>query len=234
LTTASRLCIDRLRVRQRERELYSGPWLPEPWLDREPPPADRQAELADDLSLAFLALLERLAPEERAAFLLREVFECDYARIAALLGRSEAACRQVVHRASERVRRERQRFQTTDTARRQLLERFAAVVTACDENELLTLFAPDATWTADGGGKKAAANRVLRGRRVLARLAAGLARKNWRDATLHIGSLNGESAVLIERGGSLHSTLAIATDGISILAVYSIVNPDKLGLSTAD
>ena len=116
VTTTTRLCIDRLRQLRAEREAYVGPWLPEPLIE-EPPAADAATELASDLSMAFLALLERLAPEERAAFLLHDVFEADYDEIAATLGKSEAACRQIVSRARRRVREERPRVQVSAAVR---------------------------------------------------------------------------------------------------------------------
>ena len=154
VTTTTRLALDRLRRLKTERDAYFGPWLPEPIVGGGPAPApDRHLDLADDLSMAFLTLLERLAPEERAAFLLHDVFEVDYRAIASVIGRSEAACRQVVHRALERVRGERKRFETTEEAKTALLQRFLAAVEARDEQALLALFAPDASWTADSGGK---------------------------------------------------------------------------------
>src|SRR5690606_6310182 len=100
VTTTTRLCLDRLRRLRAERELYAGPWLPEPLVAEEPPAADEAADLASDLSVALLSVLERLAPEERAAFLLREAFDVDYGDIAQALGKSEAACRQIVSRAA--------------------------------------------------------------------------------------------------------------------------------------
>jgi RNA polymerase sigma-70 factor, ECF subfamily len=123
--TATRLAIDRLRRLKTEREAYVGPWLPEPLLHDAPSP-ERGVELASDLSVAFLVLLERLAPDERAAFLLHEVFEVGYGDIASILGRTEAACRQVVHRARERVRGDRKRFDADHSARSRLLRTFAA------------------------------------------------------------------------------------------------------------
>ena len=136
VTTATRLAIDRLRELKTERETYSGPWLPEPLMSNAPPPPDRNVDLASDLSVAFLVLLERLAPDERAAFLLHDVFETGYGDIAALLGKSEAACRQIVHRARERVRQDHKRFQVTETARVGLLKRFVAAVEARDEQAI--------------------------------------------------------------------------------------------------
>src|SRR5262249_28422460 len=161
VTTVTRLCIDRLRAARTEREAYVGPWLPEPLIG-ESPPADRGAELASDLSVAFLVVLERLAPEERAAFLLHDVFDCEYAEIARILGKSETACRQIVHRAREHVRRERPRFHVSEAARAKLLERFVAALRAQDHSALLALFAQDATWTSDGGGKTKAARKVVK------------------------------------------------------------------------
>src|SRR5918998_599552 len=117
VTTVTRLCIDRLRAAHVERDAYTGPWLPEPLLTGDAAPPDYRAELASDLSIAFLVVLERLAPDERAAFLLHDVFDCGYAEVARILGKSEAACRQMVHWARVRVRRDRPRFAVSESAR---------------------------------------------------------------------------------------------------------------------
>src|SRR5688500_11520884 len=143
VTTVTRLCIDRLRAARVEREAHVGPWLPEPLLTGDAAPPDRRAELASDLSIAFLVLLERLAPDERAAFLLHEVFDCGYAELARILGKREAACRQMVHRARLRVRRDRPRFTVSESARTALLNRFVTAVHAHDQEALLALFAED-------------------------------------------------------------------------------------------
>ena len=135
VTATTRLAIDRLRRLKTEREAYVGPWLPEPIVTDDPP--DRHLELADDLSIAFLALLERLAPEERAAFLLHDVFDVGYPQIAAVVDRSEAACRQIVHRARERVRGDRKRFEVAETVKASLLQKFMAAVESRDEQALL-------------------------------------------------------------------------------------------------
>ena len=227
VTTTTRLAIDRLRRLKTEREHYSGPWLPEPIVTEQPP--DRDLELADDLSIAFLTLLERLAPEERAAFLLRDVFDVGYAEIAAVIERSEAACRQVVHRARERVRDDRKRFDVTESAKARLLQRFMAAVEARDEQALLGLFAPDATWTADGGGKTAAAPKPIVGADRIARLVIGLREKFWAvDRSLAVATVNGETGLCIRDGNRLIATMSIATDGERILDVFAVVNPDKL------
>ena len=172
-TTMTRLCIDRLRAARVERDAYFGPWLPEPMVGEPSVEPDPTPELASDLSVAFLVVLERLAPEERAAFLLHDVFDCDYPEVAGALGKSQASCRQLVHRARQRVRRDRPRFQVSEAARRRLLETFCKAVQTSDTKKLLALFAEDATWTADGGGKVTAASKVVQGGARIAKLLTG-------------------------------------------------------------
>ena len=227
VTTTTRLAIDRLRRLKAEREAYVGPWLPQPIVTDEPP--DRHLHLAADLSIAFLTLLERLAPDERAAFLLHDVFDIGYGQIASVLERSEAACRQVVHRARERVRGDRKRFDVTEAAKATLLQKFVAAMEARDEPALLALFAPDATWTADGGGKAGAAAVPIVGADNIARLVLGLREKFWAvDRMIEVATVNGETGLCIRDGHRLTATMSIATDGERILAVYAVVNPDKL------
>lgn len=227
VTTTTRLSIDRLRRLKTEREAYYGPWLPEPILMDAPP--DRGLDLAADLSIAFLTLLERLAPEERAAFLLHDVFDVGYRDIAPVIGRSEPACRQVVHRARERVRGDRKRFDATESVKAALLEKFVAAVEARDQGALLALFAPDATWTADGGGKVGAAPAPIVGADRISRLVLGLRKKFWAAGRrMEIGTLNGEPGLAIRDDDRLTAALSIATDGERILAVYAVLNPDKL------
>ena len=227
VTATSRLAIDRLRRLKTEREAYVGPWLPEPIVS--PAPPDRNLELSDDLSIAFLALLERLAPEERAAFLLHDVFDVGYREIASVIERSETACRQVVHRARERVRGEHKRFDVDNASKTELLQKFMIAVEARNEQAILELFAPDATWTADGGGKTAAAPRPIVGAERIAKLVMGLREKFWAvNRTLEFATVNGEAGLCIRDGERLAATMSIATDGQRILAVYAVVNPDKL------
>lgn len=227
VTAVTRLCIDRLRAARVERETYVGPWLPDPLVEPGPG-ADRGAELASDLSVAFLVVLERLAPEERAAFLLHEVFDSEYAEIARILGKSEAACRQIVHRARERVHSSRPRFQVTDAARQRLLEKFVAALHARSHAALLALFAEDTTWTSDGGGKAKAARKVVRGADRVARFAAGVFGHSLDRLSHELVSINGEPGLLMRVGAQLISAISIDTDGERILAVYTVLNPDKL------
>lgn len=231
-TTVTRLCIDRLRAARVERDAYTGPWLPEPLLGDAFPPPDQATELASDLSMAFLVVLERLAPEERAAFLLHDVFDCDYREVAGAIGKSEAACRQIVHRARERVRRDRPRFQVSEAARRQLLERFQAALHAADRKALVSLFAADATWTADGGGKIAAASKVVRGNARIAKLLAGVWRQVGRRyagrVAFQLVPVNGETGLVFLIDDRPVWAFTAETDGVRILAGYIVLNPDKL------
>jgi RNA polymerase sigma-70 factor (ECF subfamily) len=221
VTTVTRLCIDRLRSAQTERAAYTGPWLPEP-ISTDP------TELASDLSVALLVVLERLAPEERAAFLLHDVFDMEHGEIASVLGRTEAACRQIVHRARERVHQDRPRFQVNERARKDLVDRFLAALRAQDHSTLLTLFAPDATWTADGGGKVKAARKVVHGSELVSRFALGIWRRYLIDKTARLMTVNGEYALVVYDGRKPFCVFTLETDGSYIRAVYAIVNPDKL------
>ncbi len=230
VTAVTRLAIDRLRSLKTEREAYRGPWLPEPLIGHEAPAPDRRIELRDDLSMAFLALLERLGPEERAIFLLRDVFELDYPVIADALGRSVEACRQAVHRARGRVASERKRFEVTEGERLRLLERFQEAVATRDEDRLLDLFAPDAEWTSDGGDQVQAARRVIHGADRISRLVLGVTKKFCvPGVTRRLGSVNGQAALLLELDGRIVGALSVATDGERIVRVDHVLNPDKLG-----
>jgi RNA polymerase sigma-70 factor (ECF subfamily) len=179
--------------------------------------------------MAFLVLLERLGPEERAAFLLHDVFEFDYGEIAAILEKSEDACRQIVHRARTRVRSERKRFEVSEAAKANLLHKFMAAVDARDETTLLTLFAPDATWTADGGGRVAAATVPIVGAERITRLVL----RSWErlksdTATMELVDVNGETGLCVRVDGQVTALMSILSDGDHIQAVYAVANPDKL------
>jgi RNA polymerase sigma-70 factor (ECF subfamily) len=228
VSVVTRLSIDRLRKASVEREAYTGPWLPEPLFGVHARSPEEQLELASDLSMAFMVLLERLAPVERAAFLLHEVFDCDYPEIARILQKSEAACRQVVHRARERVRRDRQRFSASDEDRRRLIGKFMEAANAGDEATLLSLFAEDATLTSDGGGVVPAARKVVKGRGRIARLYLVLARRLGGRLTQSVLQINGEPGLVSFIDGVPFSAISFETDGRSILAVYNILNPEKL------
>jgi RNA polymerase sigma-70 factor (ECF subfamily) len=228
VSVVTRLAIDRLRRATVERATYPGPWLPEPVAD-ERFAADRSAELASDLSMAFLVLLERLAPEERAAFLLREVFDADYDEIARTLDKTPAAVRQTVHRARERIRTDRARFAAPDDAKARLFTRFLTALENDDRDALLAVIAPDATFTSDGGGKVAAARRILHGNDLITRMLLGIETKYARPFTYRLGRMNGEPVLLMFKDGHPFGVTYCETDGERISAFYRVLNPDKLG-----
>jgi RNA polymerase sigma-70 factor (ECF subfamily) len=228
VTAVTRLCIDRLRAARTEREHYVGPWLPEPLIGEAAPAADAQAELSSSLSIAFLVVLEQLAPDQRAAFLLHEVFESDYAEISGILGKSEAACRQMVARARKRVRDQRPRSQVTEAARRSVLERFVSAIRSQDKPALLALLAEGASWTSDGGGAARAALKVIRGRERVALFALNVLGRGLDRLESEMASVNGERALVLRADGKPFSVITIRTDGLRILDVYAVLNPSKL------
>ena len=226
VTVVTRLSIDRLRGALTEREQYVGPWLPEPLVDS----PEAALEAVGDISTAFLLMLERLAPEERAVFLLHQVFDFDYGEVAAMVGKTEAACRKVLQRARERVRSERPRFAVNRELHLELLGRFVQAARSADPAQVQALLAANATYTGDGGGKaKTAVKRVCGADRV-GRLVAGIERK-WSDIdTRHdIISVNGAPGILTWRNGVPDAITSIHIEDGRIAAIYVVRNPDKLG-----
>jgi RNA polymerase sigma-70 factor (ECF subfamily) len=218
----TRLCLDRLKSAQRRREQYVGTWLPEPIVG-EPAPAN----IAEDISFALLMTLERLSPLERAAFLLHDVFDMDYPEIAAALGRSQAACRQLAARAREHVRSERPRFEPDRDDEVRLADAFAAAVKSGDIAALATLLAEDAVLYSDGGGKRAAALNPIYGRKKIVRFFAGVSRKQPLSATGVPTRVNGLPGFVLHDGDTVE-TLALEIREGRIVALYSVRNPDKL------
>lgn len=228
ITVVTRLGIDRQRQARVRRESYTGPWLPEPLLDDSPLEGEAMMLLAADLSMAFLMALERLGPEERAAFLLREVFDYSYVEIAAVLSKSEVASRQLISRARKRVRDERVRYPVQKERQQQLAAQVAEALMSEDREGFARLLAQEVQWVSDGGGKVRAATQPLAGARAATRLAMGLARR-WRGRLrVEVSAINGQSGVVIYVDQQLLSAWALETDGHQIHGIYSVVNPDKL------
>jgi RNA polymerase sigma-70 factor, ECF subfamily len=180
-------------------------------------------------------VLERLAPEERAAFLLHEVFDSSYGDIAGMLGKGEAACRQIVRRARQRVQQDRPRFKVSEAARSRLLERFLEALRTENKAALLSLFAADASWTADGGGQVKAARKVVRGAELVSRFTLGIWQRYLKHLTYRVLTINGQAGLVAFDKSKPSWVLTIETDGARILAAYSVVNPDKLkGITLPD
>ena len=228
VTVTTRLALDRLRRAKAEREHYTGPWLPEPLVpDAEHP--DAALERSESLTLSFLLLLERLGPEERAAFLLHEVFDYSHAEAAAILGITEVTCRQRVHRARQRVRDGRPRFHVDEAAQRRLLQRFVAAMAEPTLDTLQALFAEDAIHISDGGGIARATLHPLHGAERLARLYLQLG-SNLRGSGVRyaFATLNGAPALLMLEGDTLFSAMWIECDGDRITAIHALRHPGKL------
>jgi RNA polymerase sigma-70 factor (TIGR02957 family) len=226
-TVVSRIALDHLRSARARRETYVGEWLPEPLVGDEPA---RRAEIADSLSLAFLVLLESLSPEQRAAFLLREVFDEPYDRIAEIIGTSEGNARQLAARARRHVEERRPRYEASRDQREALATRFFAAAEDGDLEGLEELLAHDVVFRGDGGGKAPAARRAVHGRAKVARLLiAGLRTLADIRVTARREDVNGQPGVLyLDRDGRLVGvTILDIADG-QIQGVSAIVNPDKL------
>lgn len=228
VTVTTRLALDRLRRAKTEREHYVGPWLPEPLVpESELPDATRERD--ESLTLSFLLLLERLGPEERAAFLLHEVFDYSHAEAAEILGINEDACRKRLHRARTRLREGRPRCSVDHDTQRRLLQRFVAAMAEPSLGALRALFAEDAIHISDGGGVARASLRPLHGADRLARLYLQLARHLAAPGLRYEPvTLNGAPALLMHDGDLLMAALWIESDGDRITAIHALRHPGKL------
>jgi RNA polymerase sigma-70 factor (ECF subfamily) len=228
VTVVTRLSIDRLRKASTERETYIGPWLPEPLIVSDAPSPEEEMELASNLSLAFMFLLERLSPLERAVFLLHDIFDCDYADIARIVRKSETASRQIIHRARMRVRTDKPRFNADEKERRNLIKKFSAAAQAGNEQALLSLFADEISMVSDGGGKVTAARKIVHGKNKLARLFSLNGAKHGASFYEVIAEINGETGLITFYQGKIFATTSFEfTDG-RISGIYRVMNSDKL------
>ena len=231
VTVVTRLCLDRLKSARAQREVYVGPWLPEPVFDAEALSPDTASELADNLSFALLLALDRLTPLERAAFLLHDIFEAPFADVARILERSEASVRQLASRARRAVRSETPAPEVVPDTHAQLLAAFAAAVESGDVSRLAALLHDDAVAYGDGGGRKRSALRPIHGPDRISRFFIGLARKLARAGTelrLVPTTVNGELGALVFMNGELDQVMSCAVHGERIAALYVVRNPDKL------
>ena len=229
-TVVVRLCLDRMRRAKASREVYVGPWLPEPILT--PEGGERRDEevqsFADDLSLGLMLVLERLGPEERAAFILREAFDSSYGEIATALGKNETAVRQLVSRARDRVKAERPRFRAEPEVHRRLLGEFLSAVAANDASKLVGLFKSDIRFVSDGGGKRPAAMRVLESAEEVAQLILHLAGVKGGPREVKFALFNGVPSVWAVDGMGHGAAMQFDIADDRIQAIYVVRNPEKL------
>ena len=223
----TRTALDRLRTIARRREEYVGPWLPEPLLTSPDVAAD--VELADSLSTAMLLVLETLTPTERAVFLLRDVFDLGYGELAEAVGKSEAAVRQIAHRARGRVAEGRPRKAASQAETRSALEAFMRTLETGDLQHLVDVLAPDVVALGDGGGIKQALPRPVMGADKVGKLmGVGMAAAREMGMTMELVHVNGWPALLIRLGGEIDSVLSVRVDEGLVSAIYTVRNPEKL------
>ena len=241
MTTTTRICLDMLTSARARREEYVGPWLPEPVVDTAALAPDSRTELAEDLSIALLLMLDRLSPLERAAFLLHDVFDFSFSEVASALERNESACRQLAARARAHVREARPRgaiapparASETDSKHAQLLSAFAAATQSGDLDALTQMLASDVRIVTDGGGKVRSALNVIDGADHAARFLVEAARKRrgawWReDFTVRFATINGLPGVIVDAPEGAVQTAVFEIEGDVIRALYVVRNPDKL------
>ena len=226
-TVTSRLALDRLRGRQRERESYVGPWLPEPLLTEQ---ATDPTELAESLTVGFLTMLERLEPTERVVLLLADVFGEPFRAIADVTGKSEAACRQIASRARTRVRDDdRHSRRPVDAEERtRLVNAFTRATSLGDLGALAELLAPDVTLVSDGGADQHAARRPIVGVDRVSRFLVAIAERLAGGSTIEPVWVNGEPGLVVRYGPAVVATVAFEVDAGRIERIYIIVNPSKL------
>jgi len=235
--TVTHVALNRLRSARARREAYVGSWLPEPLLTTGPDLADRAA-LAESVSLAMLVVLESLTPEERAVFVLHEVFGFPHAEIAAAIGRSDASVRQLMHRAREHVQARRPRFDVDASQQRAVTERFLAAAAGGDIDQLMTVLAPDVTLISDGGGKARAPLRPIVGAAKVARFFAAIPARPYMgieaaDMTVELAEINGGLGTLITAGGKPITAVTTVVAGGRITEIELVANPEKLRGLTA-
>ena len=231
-TILTRLCIDQLHLAYKQRETYLGPWLPEPILtaDTNPLNVEEATVMQESLSLAFLTMLEQLQPVERAVFLLREVFDYDYADIANFVGRKEAACRQMFSRAKKHLAEAQRHYSVPPEVHERLLASFLQAVQSGDQAALVSLLTEDVNLVADGGGKvPGAATHPVIGSRAVAQFAIG-ANTRFLPEVYHIelSEINYQPAVIARAAGQALVILTIEVEEGRIKTVRFMVNPDKL------
>jgi RNA polymerase sigma-70 factor (ECF subfamily) len=224
----TRLCIDQLRSARQKRETYIGPWLPEPYLTDPQTPMLDTTILAESLSTAFLVLLEQLTPTERAVFLLREVFDYDYAEIAEIVGKTPANCRKMISRARTHLKKERPRFDTEPEQQRRLVSNFMETVLSGDMDGLLNVLAEDIVVYSDGGGNVVAAQKPVAGREMVARFLFGIARLAPPELEIRLAQVNGLPGAIYLIAGQVSGVFAMDIQDDRIQNIFTVLNPDKL------
>ena len=229
VTIVSRLCINHLQSARVQREDYPGQWLPEPLVTGSLGNPSEASQLEDSVSMAFLVLLERLSPPERAVFLLREVFDYDYVEIARILDQTEANCRQILRRARQHMSEGRPRFDPSQQQREKLLHEFLEASTLGDMDGLLALLSDEVVFYSDGGGKAAAVPNLIYGPEKVAHLIVAARKRFVRENVVRrMVSINGQPGIVNYFGGRPASVLTVDVVEGRIRNIYFVSNPEKL------
>jgi RNA polymerase sigma-70 factor, ECF subfamily len=227
-TIITRLCIDHLRSARVQREQYVGTWLPEPMLTQQSHHPTDLMELAESLSIAFLSVLERLSPIERAVFLLRDVFDYDYDEIGQMVGKSPTNCRQILSRAKQHLTDQRPRFPVPRTQQEQITAQFLDASTKGDLPDLLLLLAKDVTFCSDGGGKVVATLKPIHGAVKVARMLLAVRSKWLLNPVSRLTEINGQPGIIHYVDGNIYSVMTFEIVDGCIQSIYSVRNPEKL------
>ena len=228
-TITTRLCIDFLRSAKVKRESYIGPWLPEPLIaEQSTTDGEAMMMLADNVSYAFLQLLERLSPSERAVYLLRHVFEYEYAEISKIVEKSEAACRQLFRRARQHLANEQPRFNMDIDAQQELMGRFWQACLESNIDALKTILAEDVTVYSDGGGKVLAARKPVISSEKVIPFLLGILRLAPPNPQIFPTLINGQSGMVVEVNGRVFNIFVLDSRNGRVQNIYTVLNPDKL------
>ncbi|MCE2030287.1 RNA polymerase sigma factor SigJ [Sessilibacter corallicola] len=231
VTVCTRICLNQLKLAYKQREVYTGEWLPEPILHCDGNNTDAQLDRDETLTIALLHVLEKLTPVERAVFILREVFELDFSEIAAIVDKTSANCRQLAVRSRKHVQSLRPRFSATEQEHQALIDQFIKAAQSCDINGLISVLKKDVELYSDGGGKVEALPAVLRGRQSVAEFFVRVFRDYQRESTalnIKFTRFNEALGLLIFEHGNLTTALTVECESDCICRIFAVRNPSKL------
>lgn len=227
-TIVSRLCLDEIKSARNQREQYIGPNLPEPFLAEESESPEEKMELAESLSMALLLVLEQLDPVQRAVFILREVFDYDYASVAEIINKSESHCRKIAQRARESVQEKKPRFEKNTREQQELVTAFINAMQDGELAEMENMLAEEAIFYSDGGGKVSAARKPVAGATKIAKFLAGFKKRLTRTLHVKFAEVNGEPGIIVYLDEQLFNVWSFHIENKKIQSIYVVLNPEKL------
>lgn len=227
-TIVSRLCLDEIKSARNQREKYIGPNLPEPFLAEESETPEEKMELAESLSMALLVVLEQLDPIQRAVFILREVFDYDYASVAEIINKSKSHCRKIAQRARESVQEKKPRFEKNTKEQQELVTAFINAMQDGELAEMENMLAEEVILYSDGGGKVSAARKPVAGSAKVAKFLTSLQKRVTQFFRIEFADINGEPGLLAYLDEQLNNVWSFHIENNKIQSIYVVLNPDKL------